>query len=166
MSIRDGLLASAATDVQQKRACREAELRVIHLTDQLFEEARQTPGSRSLCPETIYKGLRETRSSERLSSQSKLVVLEYFQPQIPLTDLAALEIFPLEDGTFRSLTSTPIFLHRDVFDKWLFARQPESCIDTDRLSEVTSTWLYERVKDTRSCAIEPRQTFGIISQTI
>ena len=147
VSIRHGLLASAATDVQQKRACREAELRVIYLTDQLFEEARQTAGSRSVCPETIYKGLRETRSSERLSSQSKLVVLEYLQHQIPLTDLAALEIFPFEDGTFRSLTSTPIFLHRDVFDKRLFARQRESCIDTDRLSEVTSTWLYERVKD-------------------
>ena len=147
VSIRDGLLASAATDAQQKRACREAEIRVIYLTDQLFKEARQTPGSRSLCPETLYEGLRETCSSERLSSQSKLVVLEYLQHQIPLTDLAALEIFPFEDGTFRSLTSTPIFLHRDVFDKRLFAKQPESCIDTDRLSEVTSAWLYERVKD-------------------
>lgn len=147
VSMRDGLLASAATDVQQKRACREAELRVIYLTDQLFEEARQTPGSRSLCPETLYEGLRETRNSERLSSRSKLVVLEYLQHQIPLTDLAALEIFPFEDGTFRSLTSPPVFLHRDVFDKKLFARQPESCIDTDRVSKVTSTWLHERVKD-------------------
>jgi len=147
VSIRDGLLASAATDVQQKRAFREAELRVIYLTDQLLEEARQTPGSRSLCPETLHEGLLETRSSERLSNQSKLVVLEYLQHEIPLTDLAALEIFPFEDGTFRSLTLPPIFLHRDVFDKKLFARQPESCIDTDRVSEVTSTWLHERVKD-------------------
>jgi len=147
VSIRDGLLASAATNVRQKRACREAKLRVIYLTDQLFEEARQTPGSRSLCPETLYKGLRETRSSERLSSQSKLVVLEYLQHEIPLTDLAALEIFPFEDGTFRSLTSPPVFLHRDVFDKNLFARQPESCIDTDRVSKVTSTWLHEQVKN-------------------
>lgn len=147
VSMRDGLLASTGTDVQQKTACREAELRVIYLSDQLFEEARKTPGSRSLCPETLYEGLRETRNSERLSSQSKLVVLEYLQHQIPLTDLAALEIFPFEDGSFRSLKSPPIFLHRDVFDKRLFARQPESCIDTDRLSEVTSTWLHERVKD-------------------
>jgi len=147
VSIRDGLLASTATDVRQKRACREAEFRVIYLTDQSLEEARQTPGSRSLCPETLYEGLRETRSSERLSSQSKLVVLEYLQHQIPLTDLAALKIFPFEDGTFRSLTSPPIFIHRDVFEQRLFARQPESSIDTDRLSVVTSTWLYERVKD-------------------
>lgn len=44
VSMRDELLASAATDVQQKRACREAELRVIHLSDRLFEEACQTPG--------------------------------------------------------------------------------------------------------------------------
>ena len=147
VSMRDGLLASAATDVQQKRACREAELRVIYLSDRLFEEACQTPESRSLCPGTLYEVLRGTRKSERLSSQSKLVVLEYLQHEISLTDLAALEIFPFEDGSFRSLTSSPIFLHRDVFDKRLFARQPESCIDTDRLSEVTSTWLHERVKD-------------------
>ena len=147
VSMRNGLLASAATDVQQKRACREAELRVIYLSDRLFQEACQTPGSRSLCPRTLYEGLRETRKSERLSSQSKLVVLEYLQQQIPLTDLAALEIFPFEDGNFRSLTSSSIFLHRDVFDRRLFAKQPESCIDTDRLSEVTSTWLHERVKD-------------------
>lgn len=147
VSMRDGLLASAATDVRQKRACREAEVRVIYLSDRLFEEACQTPGSRSLCPGTLYEVLRETRKSERLSSQSKLAVLEYLQHQVPLTDLAALEVFPFEDGIFRSLTSSPIFLHRDVFDKRLFARQPESCIDTDQLSEVTSTWLHERVKD-------------------
>ena len=138
VSIRDGLLASAATDVQQRRACREAEIRVIYLTEQLFREARQTSGSRSLCSETLYEGLRETHSSQRLSSQSKLVVLDYLQYQIPLTDLATLEIFSFEDGTFRSLTSPSIFLHRDVFDNKLFARQLESCIDTDRVSEVTS----------------------------
>lgn len=150
VSLQDGLLASAATNVQQKRAFREAELRVIYLTDQLLEEARQTPGGRSLRPRTLYESLREIPSFEHLSSQSKLVVLEYLQHEIPLTELAALQIFPFDDGIFRSLTTSPTFLHRDIFDKKLFSRQPESSIDADRVSEVTSTWLHERAKEDNS----------------
>ena len=147
VSLQDGLLASEATNVQQKRAFREAELRVIYLTDELLEEARQTLGGRSLRPRTVYEGLRQIRSFEHLSSLSKLVVLEYLQHEIPLTDLAALQIFPFNDGIFRSLTSPPIFLHRDIFDKKLFQRQADSTLDTDRVSGVTSSWLHERAKE-------------------
>lgn len=57
VSLKNGLLASSAIDVQLKTACREAELRVIYLTDQLFEKAHQTVGSRSFSPETFHEGL-------------------------------------------------------------------------------------------------------------
>ena len=146
VSLKNGLLASSAIDVQLKTACREAELRVIYLTDRLFEEARQTVGSQSFSPETFHEGLRATRSDRHLSSQSKLVVLEYLQHKISLKDLAILEIFPFEDGVFRSLISLPVFLNRDLLDQRLFARQPESCIDADQLSDVTLTWLHQQAK--------------------
>jgi sacsin len=140
--LKDGLLASEATNIQQKAAFQEAGLRVIYLTGHLLEEAHETPGSRTLRPRTLYEGIREVNIVEHLSSQTKLVLLEYLQHEIPLKDLAALEIFPFKDGTLRPLTLPPNFLHRDIFEKKLFTRQSESTIDTERVSEATSRWLH------------------------
>ena len=150
VSLKDGLLASETTAVREKKAFREAGLQVIYLTNQLHVEACQTLGSRSLCPQTLYEDLQKVHTVEHISGQSKLVILEYLQHEIRLANLATLEIFPFEDGIFRSLGSPPIFLHRDVFDKKLFTRQAESTIDTDEVSQVTSKWLHKRVREDQS----------------
>ncbi|MCJ1247903.1 hypothetical protein MMC30_005118 [Trapelia coarctata] len=115
VSIKDGLLASTATNISYlKKLVRppEVEICVLKRFMKIFEK---------LAAPSAYRA-----------------------------DQTALEIFPFEDGTFRSLTSLPVFLHRDVFDKKLFVKQPGSNIDTHRVSETTLSWLHEQVKDSNS----------------
>jgi sacsin len=146
VALEDGLLASEETQLKEKTAFREAKLPVIFLVNHLLDEARQKLESRSLRPRTLYECLRPMKNFNDLSRQSKLVLLEVLLREVPLMDLGALEIFPFEDGNFRSLGAPPIFLHRDGFEKTLFTRQLDISIDADELSASASRLLHEEVR--------------------
>ena len=146
VALEDGLLASQETHPKEKTAFREAKLPVIFVKNDLFDEARQRAGSRSLQPRTLYECLQHLENFDNLGEQSRLVILEILLREIPLTDLGALELFPFDDGNFRSLKLPPVFLHRDSLEKTLFARQLETSIDADQLSRSASRLLHEGVQ--------------------
>ena len=144
--LEDGLLALEDTRLEEKTAFREVRLPVIFVVNHLYNEARQGTGSRILQPRTLYECLQHLEKFDDLARQSRLVLLEILLPEIPLTDLCALEIFPYGDGNFRSLKQPPVFLHRDGFERTLFARQLETSIDADQLSRSASRRLHEGLR--------------------
>jgi sacsin len=146
VAIEDGLLAPQETQLGMRRALCEARLPIIFAVAPVLSEACQIAGSRALTTRTLLQQLQRMENVSSLSSESRLVLLEYLLPDIPLTDFGALEIFPFRDGKFHSLKVQPVFLDRDDFEKTLFAKQRESCIDAARLSETASAMMHERVR--------------------
>ena len=146
VALESGLLASEEIQLEEKMALRESKLPVIFMVRRLFDEALQRAGSRKLQPWTLYECLRRIENFGSVSSQSRLVFLEILLLEVPLPDLGALEVFPFVDGNFRSLRTSPVFLHRDSFEKALFTKQMENSIDTDRLSDRASKLLHEQVR--------------------
>ena len=146
VALESGLLTLEETQLEEKTALREARLPVIFVVRHLLDEALQRAGSRKLQPRTLYECLRRIENFGSVSSQSKLVFLEILLLEIPLQDLGALEVFPFFDGNFRSLGTSPAFLHRDSFEKALFTKQMENSIDADRLSVRASKLLHEEVR--------------------
>jgi sacsin len=146
ITLEDGLLASDKTTLKDKTAFREARIPVIFAPKYLLDQAQQRAGNRNLEPRTLYECLHRMESLGHLSKQSKLAILEILLPEIPLTDLGALEIFPFCDGNFRSLRLPRVFLHRTSSEKALFIRQVEISIDTDQLSDCASNLLRKAVE--------------------
>jgi sacsin len=146
VALEDGLLASEETQLKAKKAFREAELPVMFVVNDLFNEARRRAQSRTLRPRTVYDCLQHLENFDKISRQSRLVILEFLLSEISLTDLCAFEIFPFADGHFRSLRQPPVFLHRNRFETTLFTRQLETNIDTNQLSDSASRLLHEGVK--------------------
>lgn len=146
VALKDGLLAPEETQSKEKMAFREAKVPVIFAASHLLDEARQRTESRILQPRTLYECLRRLESFDKLTKQSRLVLLEILLKEISLTDLGVLEIFPFEDGNFRSLKLPPVFLHRDDFEKELFAQQSETSINTNQLSSSASKLLHKVAK--------------------
>lgn len=148
VALEHGLLASKETPLKERAAFREACLPIIFVVNHVLDEARRIPGSRTLHPRTLYQLLQQTKKVDSLSSPSKVVLLEYLLRECPITELGTLEIFPFQDGKFRSLNKTAVFLHRSDLEKTLFALQKESTIDTDRLSASASQTMHEHVRKT------------------
>lgn len=146
VALEDGLLASDETNLKAKAAFREARLPIIFLAKHVLNEARQLAEDRILSAQTLYQSLRRAKDLKSVSTPSRLAILEYLLPDMTLSDLGALEIFPFEDGNFRSLRSRAVFLHRNDQEKTLFARQPEFTIATEQLSKVAIRLMHERVK--------------------
>ena len=146
VALEEGLLASQKTHLTERPAFLEAELPVIFLPNHVLEEAQQISGSRNLHPRTLYQSLQHMKNVDSLSNPSRLVLLEYLLHGVPLMELGSLELFPFQDGKFRSLKSAAVFLDRDHLEKRLFARDQESTIDTEQLSESSSRVLHERVE--------------------
>ena len=146
VALEEGLLASQKTHLTERPAFLETELPVIFLPNHVLEEAQQISGSRNLHPRTLYQSLQHMKNVDSLSNPSRLVLLEYLLHGVPLMELRSLELFPFQDGKFRSLKSAAVFLDRDHLEKRLFARDQESTIDTEQLSESSSRVLHERVE--------------------
>ena len=126
VALEDGLLSSQQILPEARAAFREAGLPIIYLEYHVLNEARQLAGCRTLNPETVYQSFRGMGSVENISGISRLVLLEYLLPKIPLSDLGDLEIFPFEDGNFRSLRSSAVFLHRNDLEITLFSRDQKA----------------------------------------
>jgi sacsin len=146
VAIEDGLLAPQETQLSMRSALRESRLPIIFAAKPVLSEACQIAGSRTLNTRTLLQLLQRMENVSDLSSESRLVLLEYLLPDVPLTDLGALEIFPFRDGSFRSLKLQPVFLDRNDFEKTLFAPQKGFSIDADQLSETASAVMRERVR--------------------
>ncbi|ERF72113.1 hypothetical protein EPUS_02904 [Endocarpon pusillum Z07020] len=146
VALEDGLLALNSTHLKERTAFREADLPIIFAELHVFEEARCLPGSRTLCPRTLYQLLQQTKKVDRLSRPSRLVLLEYLVCDIPITELGTLEIFPFEDGRFRSLNQSTVFLHKNNLEKTLFTQQTGATIDTDQLSATASEIMHDQVR--------------------
>lgn len=157
VSLQNGLLASEETSLERKRMFSEGKLAIILVSEYLLAEARLLRDDRILQPRTLCKHLQHMKSIEIMSRESRLILLEFLLTEMPLSDLAASEIFPFQDGNFRSLDMAAVFLNRDEFESKLFARQPEKTIDTCQLTETAVQVFHKQVKQGK-CTVRYRTT--------
>jgi hypothetical protein len=146
VSLQDGLLASDQTSVQRKRMLSEAKLAIIFVSEDLLAITCVLADDRVLRPRTLCRRLQHTTSTENMSKESRLMLLEFLLTELSLSDIAVLERFPFQDGKFRSLDITAAFLNRDEFETELFVRQQDRTIDSCQLTEKGVRHFHEQVK--------------------
>ncbi|KAL2067567.1 hypothetical protein VTL71DRAFT_1992 [Oculimacula yallundae] len=117
-------LGSTSETVTLKEALGEAYFPVVYVPKSLQGHAKKTFNARVLSPESIctFLNTKPTLVSA-LSDKAKIALLEYVLSSTGLVDCGNLEIFPFEDGKFRSIQGINAFVHRDDFEKALFTRQ-------------------------------------------
>jgi sacsin len=146
VTLQDGLLASDQISSAQKQMFHEAKISVVLVAEYLYTEACQLMEGSGLRPTTLCKHLRRAGSIENLSDQSRLVLLEFLLPGMDFTEFDDFAIFPFQDGTFRSLKPSPVFLHRDGSEQIVFGRQQERTIDKNQLTKAAARLFHEKVK--------------------
>jgi hypothetical protein len=100
----------------------EVKLTIIFVSKGLLAITYVLADDRVLRPRTLYRRLQNTTSTENMSKESRLILLEFLLTELSLSDIAVLEIFPFQDGKFRSLDITAAFLDRDELKTKLFVR--------------------------------------------
>ncbi|KAI9812928.1 MAG: hypothetical protein M1827_004446 [Pycnora praestabilis] len=134
VSLRVGLLTSESVNHRQRQAFCEAKVPVVYLPETLLLHAQRIPKAYTLSPLAILKRFHQSNLDIDVSESSKLILLDYLLSDIPVDELADFELFPFEDGTFRSTKLRKVFLHRDQSEKALYSREPQQNLDINRLT--------------------------------
>ena len=137
VTAKDGLLSRTAERSAIRDALKEAGAPVVHIPprlEQLQHSAEVIFKDRILLPQSLYRHLRLKGNMVGLmSSQAKLEILEYFLSDPQFIDYSDLEIFPFEDGAYRSINNIA-YVHRDDFEKALFCLDTSHNLDLEKLS--------------------------------
>ncbi|CZT03992.1 uncharacterized protein RAG0_10590 [Rhynchosporium agropyri] len=126
VSAETGLLALGSESPGLKEALRDANVPVTYVPRQLWDHAKKLFGSRLLSSANVCAYLNSKPAVVRgLRDRVKIALLEFLVSAPAVIDYGRLELFPFEDGEFRSLDGVNAFVHRDSAEKDLFSRQPE-----------------------------------------
>ncbi|CZT50406.1 uncharacterized protein RSE6_11382 [Rhynchosporium secalis] len=138
VSAETGLLALGSESPGLKEALRDANVPVTYVPRQLWDHAKKLFGSQLLSSANVCAYLNSKAAVVRgLRDRVKIALLEFLVSAPAVIDHGRLELFPFEDGEFRSLDGVNAFVHRDSAEKDLFSRQPELNLALGRLPEQT-----------------------------
>ncbi|XMA11555.1 hypothetical protein WAI453_004346 [Rhynchosporium graminicola] len=133
-----GFLALGSESPGLKEALRDANVPVTYVPIQLWDHAKKLFGPRLLSSANVCAYLNSKPAVVRgLRDRVKIALLEFLVSAPAVIDYGRLELFPFEDGEFRSLDGVNAFVHRDSAEKDLFSRQPELNLALGRLPEQT-----------------------------
>ncbi|KAI9684824.1 MAG: hypothetical protein M1829_000199 [Trizodia sp. TS-e1964] len=142
-----GLITEEECSSELKQAFCEAKLPVIYLRHTLFSQAGPGFIQRNLSGQNVHNHLRQLRELEGLSESSKLTLLEYLLPRSHITRFHDLNLFPFEDGQFKSIDKGASFLHREVSEKELFRLRLSQNLDITKLSSAALEQLKQAATD-------------------
>jgi sacsin len=116
-------------------ALREAKAPIVYIPQQLRQRAKKLFKDRVLCPRSLCSFLKHESSWISLwSDQTKHRILEYLLSEPGFIDYDGLELFPFQDGNYRSIGDYTAFIHRDEFERGLFCLEDFRNLDLDKLS--------------------------------
>ena len=138
----DGLLAVGSESAALKDAFREAKIPVAFVPKELQSYAKAVFKCRKISPANICAFLESERGSiVALGGKTKCKLLDYILSNSGSCNFGNLEIFPFEDGVFRSINGISAFVHRDEFEKALFSKERDRSIALENLSASTQRML-------------------------
>ena len=147
VTAKNGLLSVKNLSEDLREAFQEAKIPVIYPPDRLHHRILYLFEEQLLNPLRLSLFLMDKNSQIRKWSLStKKAVLEYLVSEPCVPEYGSLELFPFEDGKYRSIANHAAFVHRNPFEKELFQLQPDHNIDLSKLSPETVSILKQGCK--------------------
>jgi sacsin len=138
ITLDSGLLASGGESPRLKTVLHDAGVPVIYLTDQLRSSVVKACKPKIMSPEKLCKRLQHKGGElQTLSDENKQTLLDYLVSDPEFCGYGAVELFPFEDGSHRSIDHHIAFVHRDDAEHYLFSREQNFNIDLAKVSSNT-----------------------------
>lgn len=135
LTANEGLLNTGDEPEALRDALRETKAPIVYIPQQLRQRAKKLFKDRVLCPQSLCSFLKhESNRISLWSDQTKHRILEYLLSEPGFIDYDGLELFPFQDGKYRSIGDYTAFIHRDQFERGLFCLEDFSNLDLDKLS--------------------------------
>jgi sacsin len=143
-----GLLDTGDESEALRDALRETKAPVVYIPEHLRQEAKKLFKDQVLCPRSLSHFLKHESSRISLwSDQTKHRILEYLLSEPGFIDYDGLELFPFQDGKYRSIGDYTAFIHRDEFEKDLFYLEDFRNLNLDKLSTAAQRALKDGCKN-------------------
>jgi sacsin len=144
----EGFLDAGDEPVTLRDALREAKAPIVYVPQQFRQRARKVFKDRVLCPRSLCSFLKRDRSQiTPWSDQTKHRILEYLLSEPGFVDYDGLELFPFQDGNYRSIGDRTAFVNRDEVETGLFCLEDFRNLDLDKLSAATQRTLRDGCKN-------------------
>jgi sacsin len=133
-----GLLANGDEPPALRKALHEVGIPVIYLPGTLLHTVRSSDVVERLSPSSLCSRLEKNISKVREANEdAKRILLEYVLSDPSFCKYGAIELFPFEDGTYKSIDGFVAFVPRDKEESALFDRDRSRSVDLRKLSEKT-----------------------------
>jgi sacsin len=133
-----GLLANGDELPALRKALHGVGIPVIYLPKTLLHSVQSRHVVERLSPTSLCIHLeRKGHKVREVQEDAKQVLLEYILSDPSFCKYGAIELFPFEDGTYKSIDECVAFVHRDEDEKALFDRDRSRSIDLAKLSKNT-----------------------------
>jgi sacsin len=143
-TVKEGLLGTGKEDLSVRNALDEALVPMIRAPPEIRASIKYLFLNRMISPASVSSQLNGVLNQvARLSNASKDTILEYLITGKEKVAHEGLEIFPFEDGHYKSVSNGSAFVHRSDDEASFFAMQPSANIDMKKLSSKTSLALHE-----------------------
>jgi sacsin len=143
-----GLLANGDEPSALRKALHEVGIPVIYLPDTLLDAVRSSNVVERLSPNSLCSRLeKDIYKLREVSEDAKRVLLEYVLSDPSFCKYGAIELFPFEDGTYKSIDGFVAFVPRGKDESALFDRDRSRSVDCGKLSETTIQFLRDGLLD-------------------
>jgi sacsin len=118
----NSLLSRGAESVRLRTALQEAGAPIVFIPERLRDLSQKLFKGRILSPHSLCTFLRSVSAQINLwSNLTKHEILEYLFAEPGFTGYGGLDLFPFEDGTYRSVGETNTFVHRNRLEEDIFS---------------------------------------------
>ncbi|KAI9047124.1 hypothetical protein LZ554_008578 [Drepanopeziza brunnea f. sp. 'monogermtubi'] len=157
-----GFFASGSESAALKEALREAQMPVVYVPKKLHQQIKPLFLNNLLCARTLCTFLNSLKSQDiaKLSAKSKNELLGCILSDPEVIDYQNLEVFPFEDGHYRS-TKSGVFVHRNEMEKALFNEDKTHTLDLVSLSRISQQRLKDAYDDPKHSSIQYRSTLAL-----
>ena len=133
-----GLLANGDELPALRKALHDVGVPVIYLPDTLLCTVRSSNIVERLSPSSLCTYLeRNINKVREVQEDAKRVLLEYVLSDPSFCKYGAIELFPFQDGTYKSIDQCVAFIPRDEDESALFDRDRSRTVDLSKLSKNT-----------------------------
>ncbi len=138
ISPNKGLLANGNELVALRDSLHSVGIPVIYLPETLRYAVQSSKIVERLKPNSLCTYLEKDRCKvQKVHEDAKQVLLEYILSDPSFVKYGAIELFPFQDGRYKSLDQCVAFVHCDKDEDYLFERDRSRSIDLGKLSKKT-----------------------------
>jgi sacsin len=134
----NSLIGSGVESVPLRNALQEAGAPIVFIPEQLRHPSKNQFKGRILSPQSLCNFLRSVGNQiKSWSHKTKHEILEYLLAEPGFTGYGGLDLFPFEDGTYRSVGETNTFVHRNRLEEDIFSLEGACNLNIQKFSAST-----------------------------